>query len=143
MKYARHHGCRTASLRQGAAMVVLLASMAMATMIFLSVLKLIAVQRQSIELQTRQIQAGWLAESAVQRASARLAGEANYHGETWTVSAQDIGGRDGATITIRVDDAPGKPDRRAVRVEADYPSDPCLRARQVCELIVPTKGLKP
>ena len=42
--------------------------MAVATTIFLSVLKLIAVQRQSVELQTRQIQAGWLAESAVQRA---------------------------------------------------------------------------
>ena len=49
-------------------LIVVLIGMAVATMIFLSVLKLIAVQRQSVELQTRQIQAGWLAESAVQRA---------------------------------------------------------------------------
>ena len=47
--------------------------MALATVIFLSVLKLIAVQRQSMELQTRQIQAEWLAESAVQRACAPAA----------------------------------------------------------------------
>ena len=54
--------------RGGAAMVMVLIAMAVATTIFLSVLKLIAVQRQSVELQTRQIQAGWLAESAVERA---------------------------------------------------------------------------
>ena len=121
-------------------LIVVLIGMAVATTIFLSVLKLIAVQRQSVELQTRQIQAGWLAESAVQRAAARLSAEANYRGETWNISAQDIGGRDGATIAIRVDDVPGKPDRRTVHVEADYPDDPYQRARQVREVIVAVKA---
>ena len=120
----------------GAVLVVVLIGMAVATMIFLSVLKLIAVQRQSVELQTRQIQAGWLAESAVQRAAARLSADADYRGETWNISAQDIGGRDGATIAIRVDDVAGKPDRRTVHVEADYPDDPYQRARQAREVIV-------
>ena len=119
---------------------MVLIGLAVATMIFLSVLKLIAVQRQSVELQTRQIQAGWLAESAVQRAAARLSAEANYRGETWNISAQDIGGRDGATIAIRVDDVPGKSDRRTVHVEADYPDDPYQRARQSREVIVSVKA---
>ena len=126
----------------GAALIVVLIGMTVATMIFLSVLKLIAVQRQSVELQTRQIQAGWLAESAVQRACARLSTEANYRGETWNISARDIGGRDGAAIVIRVDDVPGKPNRRTVHVEADYPDDPYQRARQSREVIVPMKGPK-
>ncbi len=125
---------------KGVALVVVLIGMAMATMIFLSVLKLIAVQRQSVELQSRQIQAGWLAESAVQRAAARLSAEANYRGETWNISAQDLGGRDGATIAIRVDDVAGKPDRRTVHVEADYPDDPYQRARQSREVIVSVKA---
>ena len=56
--------------RRGAALVVVLIGMAVAMAIFFSVLKMIAVQRQSVELQTRQIQAGWLAESAVERACA-------------------------------------------------------------------------
>jgi len=127
-------------------MVVVLIGMAVATMIFLSVLKLIALQRQSVELQTRQIQAGWLAESGVQRASARLAAEANYRGETWTIPAQDIGGRDSASIAIRVDGIPAKLDRRAVHVEADYPNDPDQRARQVRDIVVPAppkKGPEP
>ena len=93
-------------MRKGAAMIVVLVGLAVATTIFLSVLKLIAVQRQSVELQARQIQAGWLAESAVQRAAARLSAEAGYRGETWNISAQEIGGRDGATIAIRVDERP-------------------------------------
>ncbi len=125
---------------QGAALVIVLIGMAVATMIFLSVLKLIAVQRQSVELQTRQIQAGWLAESAIERAVARLSADANYRGETWNISAQDLGGRDGATIAIRVEDVPGKPDRRSVRVEADYPTDPNQRARQSREAIIADKA---
>ncbi len=128
---------------KGVALIVVLVGLAVAAMIFLSVLKLIAVQRQSVELQARQIQAGWLAESAVQRACARLSAQANYRGETWNISAQDIGGRDGATIAIRVDDVPGKPDRRTVHVEADYPDDPYQRARQSREMIVALKGPKP
>jgi len=117
-------------------MILVLAGMTVATMIFLSVLKLIAVQRQSVELETRQIQAGWLAESAVQRACARLSTETSYRGETWNISAQDIGGRDAATVAIRVDDVAGKPDRRTVHVQADYPDDPHQRARQGREVIV-------
>ena len=115
-------------VKKGVALVVVLIGLAVTTTIFLSVLKLIAVQRQSVELQTRQIQAGWLAESAVERAVARLSAEADYRGETWNISAQDLGGRDAATIKIHVDDVPGKPDRRTVRVEADYPDNPDLRA---------------
>jgi type II secretory pathway component PulK len=122
---------------RGAAVIVMLGGMAVATMIFLSVLKLLAVQRQSVELQTRQIQAGWLAESGVERACAQLSSQGSYRGETWILSAKELGGRDGATIVIRVDDVAGKPDRRAVHVEAAYPDDPQQRARQNREVIVP------
>ena len=126
-------------------MIVVLLGLFVATTIFLSVLKLIAVQRQSVELQARQIQAGWLAESAVQRAFARLSAEASYRGETWNISAQDIGGRDAAAIAIRVDDVPGKTDRRTIHVEADYPDDPLQRARQTrnVNVRIPSPGPSP
>jgi len=122
--------------RLGAAMIVVLIGMTVATSIFLSILKLIALERQAVELQARQLQAGWLAESAVQRACARLATETNYRGETWKLSAKELGGRDAATIAIRVEDVAGKPDRRSVHVEADYPDDPHERARVGRELVV-------
>jgi Tfp pilus assembly protein PilX len=130
-------------MRKGAAIILVLLGLALTTAIFLSVLKMIAVQRQSVELQARQIEAGWLAESAVQRAAARLSAEAGYRGETWNISAKEIGGRDGATIAIRVENVPGKSDRRTVHVEADYPGDPDQRARQTRDLIVVLKGPQP
>jgi type II secretory pathway component PulK len=117
--------------RRGVALIVVLIGLAATTLIVLSILKLIAVERQSVELQSRQMQAGWLADAALDRASARLAADANYRGETWTLSAKDIGGRDGARIAIRVEEVAGKPDRRRVHVEADYPDDPERRSRQV------------
>jgi hypothetical protein len=96
---------------------------------FITTMKLFLVQQKTIELNARQIQAGWLAESGIQRAAARLAADANYRGETWNVSAEDLGGRDAGAVAIRVEQPPGKPDRRTVHVEADYPSDPQQRAR--------------
>ena len=145
MKRERHNGlpptpdrsqARCLRYNRGAALIVVLIGMAVATTIFLSVLKLIAVQRQSVELQTRQIQASWLAESAVQRAAARLSAEASYRGETWNISAQDMGGRDDATITICVDAVSGRPDRRTIHVEADCPTDPRQRARQGRDVLI-------
>ena len=128
--------------RKGALLVLLLVGMAVAATIFFSVLKLIAVQRQTVELQTRQMQAGWLADSAVERTSARLASQAGYRGETWTVLPQDLGGLDGASIAVRVEEVPGRPDRRAIHVNADYPPDPSRRVRQSREVIVSLKGAK-
>jgi type II secretory pathway component PulK len=123
-------------------MIVVLLAMAMATIIFLATLKMIAVQRKTIALGARQIQAGWLADSGVERAAARLAADANYRGETWNISPEDLDGRDGGTVAIRVEDIPGKPGRRAVHVEADFPPDPQQRAREVRDVIIRT-GTQP
>lgn len=122
--------------RGGAAMIVVLLGLVLATAVFLSVLKLIALQRESVDLQTRQIQADWLAQSAVERGRARLSAEPGYRGETWNISARDIGGRDAATAVIRVDDVAGKPDRRAIHVEAVYSHDPSQRVQQTRDVVV-------
>ncbi len=110
--------------RCGSALVVVLVGLAVTTLLFMAAMKMILVQRKTIELNARQIQAGWLADSGIERAIARLAADANYRGETWKVSAEDLGGRDGGIITIKAEQVPGKTDRRAVKVEADYPPEP-------------------
>jgi Tfp pilus assembly protein PilX len=127
-------GCR----RRGVALIVVLAGMAVAAVMFLAATKLILVQRRTVELNSRQIQAGWLAESGVQRAAARLAADASYRGETWTISAEELDGRDDGAVTIRVEPVPGKPDRRAVHVQADYPSDAQQRVRETREATIRT-----
>jgi hypothetical protein len=132
---ARKQVCRT-----GTALVVVLVALAVTTLLFMAAMKMILVERKTIELSSRQIQAGWLAESGIQRAATLLAADAKYRGETWNVSAEDLGGRDGGIVTIKVEKVSGKTDRRAVHVEADFPPEPEQRARERRDVIVRVRG---
>ncbi len=101
----------------------------MATAIFFSVVRHAALQRQALRSQWQQAQAAWLAESAIERAAARLAAQPDYRGETWNVSADELGGPDAGVAVIRVESTAERPGRRTISVEADYPDHPHLRAR--------------
>lgn len=84
----------------------------------------------------RRLQAAWLAESGLERAASRLAEATDYRGETWDIPASDLGGRDGGTALIAVEAVEGRPNRRLVRVRADYPNDPARRARMSREATI-------
>jgi Tfp pilus assembly protein PilX len=129
-------------MRKGTALIVVLAALAVATLLFMAAMKMILIQRKTIELGSRQIQAGLLAESGIQRAAARLAADKDYHGETWNISAEDLGGRDGGIVAIKVEPVPGKADRRAVHVEADFPPESDQRARETREVIMKVEAAK-
>lgn len=86
-------------------------------------------RRGQARAEERRLQADWLAESGLERASARLADAPDYAGETWQVPAADLGGRDDGSVTIAVEAVEGHPRRRLVRARADYPRDPSRRAR--------------
>ena len=89
----------------------------------------------SLAAQERRLQAEWLAESGVQRALARLAGDRDYPGETWSLTAAIWAERTAAgerlhharaesaaaVVTIAVERVPATRKRRRVRVQADYP----------------------
>lgn len=95
----------------------------------------VAERRQAIA-EGRSIQADWLAESGLARASARLSESGDYRGETWDLAAADLGGRDGGRVVIVVEPSAGRPDRRLVHVRADYPTDPTRRARRTLRAII-------
>jgi hypothetical protein len=84
----------------------------------------------------RRLQAEWLAESALDRAAARLNDDANYAGETWTIPAERLGSRDGGSVRIVVDPVPDHPDRRVVRARADFPADGPRRVRHSRSLTI-------
>jgi Tfp pilus assembly protein PilX len=99
-----------------------------------ALLKVALLERESSRETERRLQAQWLAESGLERARARLASDASYPGETWTLSAADLGlvesaparadegKREGAVgvVTISVDRSGGGISR-VVRVQAEYP----------------------
>ena len=46
-----------------------------------------------------------------------------YQGEIWSVTADQLVGRDPATVTIRVEAIPDRPRQRKIVAQADYPKD--------------------
>ena len=118
-------------------MVIVCAMVTLA--IFISILKLAAAGRKMSHQRAWQVQATWLAESALERAAWRLAADAGYQGETWTLSAEEIGGAEAALVEIRVESITEQPNRRLVRIQADYPDHPQHRARQSKQAVVRVK----
>ena len=115
--------------RRGAVLMTVMVCLALALAIGAAALRAGVARRGVAKGEERRLQAAWLAESGLERASARLAEAPDYDGETWEVPADDLGGRDAGAVLIRVEPAEGQPRRRLVRVRADYPTDPSRRAR--------------
>ena len=115
--------------RRGAILVVILVCFVVAAAMFVTLGRQSVIQRREAETQLWTAQAQWIAEAALERAAARLAADANYSGETWTISAAELGGSDAAKARIHVEKIAGSSGLRMVRVEADYPDDPVHRSR--------------
>jgi len=120
--------------RRGIVLLVILVCLAVASAIFVVLAKQAAAERRALQTHHWGVQAQWLAEAGVERAVARLAANAGYVGETWNVPAEELAGRHGAVVRIRAETPADQPDRRVIRVEADYPDDPQHRCRQVKQI---------
>ena len=114
--------------RRGAVLVIVLACIAVASVLFMSLARAVSTERGSTRKQVWRLQAAWLAESGLQRAAARLADDADYAGETWNLTAEQLGLSDAAVVEIEVVET-DTPNRRTVRVRADYPNHPQHRCR--------------
>jgi Tfp pilus assembly protein PilX len=122
--------------RRGAILVVVLVCLAVAVAISVVVVSQTAAEHQAVQMNHRRVQAIWLAEAGVERAADRLAANPAYAGETWNVSAKELSGDDKAVVRIEVKTVSGQPQRRSVRVEADYADAPQRRCRQVKQVVV-------
>ena len=119
--------------RQGIALLAAIVCVSIATAVMCGLVHLATQAYRETELEQRREQAGWIAESGVERALARLTANPEYSGEQWSLSAEAIGGRHNAEVTIQVEPLEGRENWRRVRVVADYPLEPSLRVRQTRE----------
>jgi len=122
--------------RRGAVLFAVIVCVMIAAAIFVSIIRTAAACRRASQRQLQQAQAAWLAESALERAAAALAGDAQYGGETWNVPADQLTGEYPAVVLIEVEPVPGRGDRRRVRARADYPDHPHHRCREVRQVQV-------
>lgn len=120
---------------RGAALIAALVCLAIVGATIGWLVRSAAMARQAQTTALWGEQAHWLADSAVERAAARLAGDANYAGETWTIPAAAFRGRCDAKVEIEVQPVAQRPDARRVRVTARYPDQPHDRA-QASRLVV-------
>jgi type II secretory pathway component PulK len=102
---------------RGLASVAVLIALIIIVMICSGLLKVAFARRATVKAEERRLQAAWLAESGLDRASARLRASGDYSGETWNILADDLGGRGTGTVLIQVDSS--------------------LRSRQTRESLIP------
>jgi hypothetical protein len=67
--------------------------------------------------QARELQADFLVESGLERAAARLAGSAEYQGETWELPAKESGLSADASVAIEITQ---QADEKQIHVKATY-----------------------
>jgi type II secretory pathway component PulK len=126
--------------RRGAILVVVLVCLAIAAVLFVMLAKQAITERRAVQNHYWGVQAQWLAEAGVERAVSRLAANADYSGETWNISADELSGSDAAVVRIRAEKTADRPDRRTIHVEADYPDDPQHRCRKTKDVLADITG---
>jgi hypothetical protein len=126
---------------RGAIAVVALVCVAVASVVMIVVVRRAVGEWKMARLEAQHVQCRWLAESALERAAARLASDSKYAGEVWKTPARSLTGKEdggqedktkdggGAAVRIEVTVPSGQPSRRLVRVQADWPEDAPSRVR--------------
>lgn len=120
--------------RQGTALIIAMICLLLASALTVSLVQVAVLQREQVLRDEWQLQAEWLAESALDRAAARLVVEPEYAGESWRPQlpgeAEPLG-----RVEIAVE-RPTETGRVQVTAVADVPDDPDERARVRKSVIV-------
>ena len=127
--------------RVGLVLFAVIATLFVVMLLCSSVVRSLLVDRQQSRLGEQRQQALWLVESAVQRARHQLVNVAEYDGESWFVTAEELNSSSSGAATIRVTEVPNTP-TKLVRVEASYPQQSIHRTTLTHEFIVhePIRG---
>ncbi|MGH7129223.1 MAG: hypothetical protein ACREIV_11695 [Planctomycetaceae bacterium] len=128
-----HTACRfarTTNRRAGAIVVIAMICLLVISMMSATLVQSGLARSRQAQREAKRLQAAWLVESGIDRAAAALQMNSDYTGETWNVSAEELGGPSPGQVTIQVATDDETPDRRSITVTADYPSGTEQRARE-------------
>jgi Tfp pilus assembly protein PilV len=132
-------------------LLIVLVCLAVAMALVVGWARIAVMQSRQARAAEDRLQAVWLAESAIERAVARLRVDPDYPGETWQVDADAFGPAPGdgpsagGTVVITVEPDAANPAARRVAVQADYPLAG-HRANQISKQVVidlPNRGETP
>jgi len=121
-------------------MLVTVVCLAVIAALGASLLRALVAEHRQTRLRHDQMQAFWLAESAVQRGVVRLGAAREYAGEQWQVEVDANGRRVRAQATIRIEAVEGDAQARRIVAEARYPADGAVSVLQQREIVVNLTG---
>ena len=128
--------------RRGAALVLAMVCLLVVATISVALTRLLVDEHRQAQRQQQQLQALWVAESAVQRAAVQLRASSDYEGETWQIDAETMGGKWPAEAVIRIEPVESHETLRRIVVHAQYPKREqygILQKRQIL-IELPTSG---
>ena len=128
------------SPRRGGFSIVVLVCLLISTMILASLLKIMWLHNRQSGRELLRVQSQWLADSGLERAASRLAVDRQFSAETWAIDAAQLGGRDGAVVSIQIENVEAQPLQRLVVVEAVYPANGPDQARVTRQATVTLRG---
>ncbi len=139
------------SQKRGAVLVAVLVCLLVVTLIGVGLVRLAIVRFRHTRIQQYQVQAQWLAESALQRALARMRESPDYSGEIWSIAAAELDGLHPAEVRIRVEKVDNlgnvreNANHQRIAVEARFPagSPEYPRAFEEIILAMPDAGNVP
>jgi type II secretory pathway component PulK len=108
-------------VRRGAVLIMALVCLVLIGVMGGALLQWAAREHKLLRSRDEQSQAHWLAEAGLERAAARLADDADYTGETWRLATADLPSGDEARVSCHVATIDGRPERRWLEVEVEYP----------------------
>jgi len=126
--------------QRGVVLVALLVCLLIVMLLSGALVRGVVVQHRLARTGPQRLQAFWIAESAVQRGISQLETAADYEGETWRIVLTRDGMDVASTAVIRIEPVAGKPQQRAILVEARSPDDAIDGVLEQRRIIVPLPG---
>ena len=120
--------------RSGAFMIVAMICLLLTTALLGTLLKMAVLGLRQAHVDASGLQADWLAESALDRAAAKLAKDAAYAGETWSIPAEDLDGLHTGRVVISI--KPPSGNLAEVEVAAQYPAEGAFSVKRTKRLLV-------
>lgn len=122
----RHRAASGEGPRRGAALLLVVIAVVVSTMVTAVLAQAALRQRRQLQHERDRLQAFWLLESGVQRATTKLSRDAGYSGERWSPEVPGPAGNQPAAVTIRVQAAD---DAAVVAVTSEFPAGAVHRTR--------------
>lgn len=114
--------------RAGTAMIVAVVCLTLLAAITVSLVRLAVASQQQVEREGWRLQSAWLAESALNRAIARIDKVENWDSDEWTPTGIGPANSSGRTTTTLTPD-PEDESQVIMTVVADFPDHPTDRVR--------------